>query len=159
MDRRIAPPSNPELKGALERLTSQLDSHGVSLFETKQKALMFAAALGRFRGAQETDKQRDAGSAIRFDIFEKAMDDSFVYAMAIATTGELKVLDPTREEEVLTIFEQYAHAGLAEMNRKCFESAQDPIEALLALTQEAVEAPVGEIPGLDADVLRELMRG
>jgi len=45
------------------------------------------------------------------------------------------------------------------MNRKCFESAQDPIEALLALTQEAVEAPVGEIPGLDADVLRELMRG
>ena len=159
MDRRIAPPSNPELKAALEKLTSPLEPNGFTLFETKQKALMFAAALGRFRGTGDSGKQRDAGSAIRFDIFEKAMDDSFVYAMAIATTGELKVLDPTREEEVLTIFEQYANAGLVELNRKCFESGQDPLEALLALSEEAAEAPLEEIPGLDADILRDLMRG
>ena len=158
MDRRIAPPSSPELKAALEKLTSPLDFEGFSLFETKQKALMFAAALGRFRDNSDAGKQRDAGSAIRFDIFEKAMDDSFVYAMAIAKTGELKVLDPTREEEVLTVFEQYAYAGLAEMNRKCFESGQDPLDALLNLTEET-KAPVENIPGLDADILRGLMRG
>jgi dnd system-associated protein 4 len=158
MDRRIAPPSSPELKAALEKLTS-LDSQSFSLFETKQKALMFAAALGRFRGSPPTGRQRDAGAAIRFDIFEKAMDDSFVYAMAIAKTEELKVLDPAREEEVLTVFEQYAYAGLMEMNRKCFESGQDPLDALLNLTEETLEAPVEEIPGLDADILRGLMRG
>lgn len=159
MDRRIAPPSSPDLKAALEKLTTPLQSLGCSLFETKQKALMFAAALGSFRGAQEPLKQRDAGSAIRFEIFQTAMDDAFLYALGIAKARDLKVLDPSREEELINTFEQYAHAGLSELNRRCFESGVDPLDALLDLTQQGTCTELDEIPGLDANVLRDLMRG
>jgi dnd system-associated protein 4 len=159
MDRRIAAPSSIDVKNALERLTTPLESTGFALFESKQKALMFAASLGRFRGSREPLKQRDTGSAIRFEIFETAMDDAYVFALAIATTGELKVLDPSREEEVVTAFEEYAHGGLIEMNRQCFESGLDPLDALIYLTQEVQVPGMESIPGVDADVLRDIMKG
>lgn len=158
MDRRIAAPGNAELKSTLERLTSPLDSVGFSLFETKQKALMFAASLGRVRGSAIELKQRDAGSAIRFDIFQTAMDDAYLFALAIAADASLKILDASREEDVITIFEQYAHGGLVEMNRRCFESGLDPLDALLDLTQEVGDGAIEDMPGLDASVLRDLMR-
>ena len=46
-ERRIYPPKEHE--GFLTELTGEL-----RLFETKQKALMFAAALGAYRGGERT---------------------------------------------------------------------------------------------------------
>ncbi len=79
---------------------------------------MFAVALGHHLG-ERTPLTRK-GSAIRFDIFEKALDDGFVNTMAVAETGELEVLAPERAEGRAMIFEEYAHTGLRELDRRCY---------------------------------------
>jgi len=157
MDRRIAPPNNPELKTALERLTERHESLDGPLFHSKQKAMMFAASLGYFRKGSGAGRLRDTGSAIRFEIFQSEVDDSYVLALAIAKTDDLKVLDDTREEEVVNCFEEYAYAGLLEINQKCFESGRDPLEALVDLAQDACMPVHEEIAGIDPDVLRNLI--
>jgi len=158
MDRRIAAPGTLALKTALDKLTSELPGHGFPLFETKQKALMFAAALGRYRGRREPVENRDSATAIRFDIFESAMDDGFVRALAVHAVSDLKVLGAEREAELVVIFEESVHAGLIEMNRVCFESSKDPFDALLQLTAECRSMAVDvNIEGVGADVLKDLM--
>lgn len=157
MDRRIAPPNNAELKTALERLTTPLEPLGFELFETKQKALMFAASLAGFRKGSAAGRVRDGGSAIRFDIFQSEMDDAYVLALAIAKADDLKVLDVAREDEVVSCFEEYAYAGLLEINQKCFESGRDPMDVLLDLVQDASLPVNEEVAGIDADILRGLI--
>ena len=63
MDRRIAPPS--DLDELLDRLSELHPGGRVALFQTRQKAMMFAAALGHYLG-ERTPLARK-GSAIRFD--------------------------------------------------------------------------------------------
>jgi dnd system-associated protein 4 len=158
MDRRIAAPGTHALKTALDKLTSELPGYGFPLFDTKQKALMFAASLGRYRGRREPMDNRDSATAIRFDIFEGAMDDGFVRALAVEAVSDLKVLGTEREAELVTIFEESVHAGLIELNRLCFESNKDPFDALLQLTADCRSLAVdGDIEGVGADVLKDLM--
>ena len=90
MDRRIAAPKG--LDGVLEQLVNKLPGKGLALFETKQKALMFAAALGHKLGKRTAVTQRDASTAIRHDIFQKAMDDGYMSALAIAEASDLTIL-------------------------------------------------------------------
>ena len=63
MGRRIAPPS--DLDELLDRLSEPHPGGQVALFQTRQKAMMFAAALGHYLG-ERTPLARK-GSAIRFD--------------------------------------------------------------------------------------------
>lgn len=159
MDRRIAPPGHPDLKSALEKLTTPQPGRSFPIFDTKQKALMFAAALGRHKGLRLTLEQRDTASAIRFDIFQKALDDGYINALAVDESSDLKVLDEQREDEVAIVFEEYALGGLQEINRRCFESGADPLDVLLDLAAEARDAEMDdEVPaGFDPAVFRNLL--
>lgn len=159
MDRRIAPPGQPELRSALEKLTSPQPGRSFAIFETKQKALMFASALGRHLGLRLSLDHRDTASAIRFDIFQKALDDGFINALAVDANADLKVLDAQREDEVATVFEEYAYAGLLEIHRRCFESGADPLDVLLHLASEARNMELDdEVPtGVDPAVFRNLL--
>ena len=154
MDRRIAPPSDYD--ELLDRLSEPHPGGQVALFQTRQKAVMFAAALG-FNLGERTPLLRK-GSAIRFDIFEKALDDGFVNALAVAETGELEVLAPERAEERAMIFEEYAHTGLREIQRRCYEDEGDPLQALVGLTESAQTRESGEVGGLSPGILKELLR-
>lgn len=72
--RRISPPRE------YEPLIDKLVDNGV--FETKQAAMMFAAALGkRFAGRKP---RGSPGDGIRWYIFEKAGDEAFVNSLALA---------------------------------------------------------------------------
>ncbi len=153
MNGRIAPPK--DLEPALDRFTTA-ESGFPALFETKQKALMFAAALGRRRD-KCTELERK-GVAIRYDIFQRDLDDGFIDALAIAATGDLRVLAPERAEERILIFEEYAHTGLKEMTERCFERSGDPLEELLVIADELRATPQG-LNGMDPNVLRKLMGG
>src|SRR5687768_10474732 len=127
---RVAPPK--ALEDDLEKLVVADPQGKHPLFETKQKALMFAAALARWRGVERRTVDRK-GTAIRFDIFQRALDDGYVDALAIAAhENDLKVLAPDRDEDRITVFEQYAQAGLEEMIDR-FNRPGDPLEAMLTL--------------------------
>ncbi|MHC2432725.1 DNA phosphorothioation-associated protein 4 [Bradyrhizobium sp. USDA 4451] len=151
---RIAPPK--ALEDDLERFVMVDPQDGVALFETKQKALMFAAALGKWRG-QERSRIERKGVAIRYDVFETRLDDGYIDALAVSETGDLRVLSSERDDERIAIFEEYAQAGLREMIECCFHRPGDPMEALLALIDEARVARTRGVEGIDEDALRQLM--
>lgn len=154
MDRRIAPPKDL-VKGLLDRLVDPEPGAAYRLFKSKQKALMFAAALGYHRGKRTEVDGR--GEGIRFEIFEAAIDDGFVNALAVAEAGDLKVLAPDRDEERVTIFEEYAHTGLVEMGEVCFQMTGDPMAALVGLTDEVRAIADEEMPGVDPAIRAMLM--
>ena len=139
-ERRIYPPKDYEK--TLEALT-------VQIFRTKQKALMFAAALGFHRGEALSMGQR--GTDIRYDVFERAMDDGFIDALAVARTGDLKILAEDRLDERVTIFEEFAHAGLRELDR-IWNLPSSPLEEIIELTQGARHPKPSDLPGLDPSV-------
>jgi len=156
MNRRIAAPKG--LEGFLEALTSKGAGEPFPLFQTKQKALTFAAAFGLSLGKKTQIDQREAGTAIRHDIFQGEMDDAFLAALAVTETASLNVLADEREEEFGTIFEEYAHTGLLELQRR-FETGGDRLDTLVALMNTARSpSPPPELAGMDAEILQELMR-
>ncbi|MFN8626109.1 MAG: DNA phosphorothioation-associated protein 4 [Candidatus Binatia bacterium] len=158
MERRISAPADSGIRSTLDRLTTTQPGYDFPFFETKQKALMFAAALGRHLGRRVPLGQRDAGTAIRFDIFEKAVDDGFLSALAVEEAKHLDALRETREDERATIFEEFAHAGLVELNRRCSSPGQTPLDVLLDLIEEArTTTETTDLPGMDAAVLRTLI--
>lgn len=155
MERRIA--TTQTQAKILEDLVSQVPGEDFPLFETKQKALMFAAALGFYRQHRSQLHARDAGTAIRFDIFEKNLDDGFVACIAVATRNELGVLSQQCEEDLAVIFEEYASAGLAEIQAKIL-GRPEPLQALVALMGDARNPISTEgLEGLDAGILVELL--
>jgi dnd system-associated protein 4 len=150
MERRIAPPGSPELIALLDKLTSAPSgSRGTEgIFRSKQKVLMFAAGLGVKLGQRKEIQKR--GEAIRYSIFEGAVDETFINAVAIAETGDLKILSDERAEERIQIFEEYAHAGLIELQNRLAVPGED-LEHVLQLVMDeraAKQAPVGVIPDL-----------
>ena len=150
---RISPPR--ELEDDLERFTTAPSDSDPPLFETKQKALMFAAALGR-RRRERTPLERK-GVAIRYDVFQRVLDDGFIDALSIAEAGELQVLSPDRAEERVQVFEEYAYTGLKEMIERCFRRSGDPLEELLAIADELRGEPAEGLEGIDPSVLQKLM--
>ena len=155
MDRRIAT-TQAQVK-LLEDLVSPVPGEDYALFDTKQKALMFAAALGFHLRRSPSLTARDASAAIRFDIFEKAMDDGFVAALAVSSRGELGILAEAREDELAQLFEEYASAGLSELQSRVLGQV-DPLQALIAVMGEA-RFPQDEpgLEGLDQSVLADLL--
>lgn len=155
MDRRIAI-TQTQVK-LLEDLISPVPGEEYALFETKQKALMFAAALGFHLGRKTVLTARDASTAIRFDIFEKVLDDGFVAALAVSACGELGVLSESRTDELAQLFEEYACTGLLELQSKVIGQV-DPLQALIAVMGEA-RFPRDEsgLEGMDHNVLADLL--
>ena len=163
MDFRIGTPTGKseeakEVAALIERLTATQESGEPGVFESKQKLLMFAAALGAHMGASVPLEQRDSGAAVRFVIFENNADDAFVYAVAVAASDSLAVLRPDDEStsRLVTTFEERAHAGLLELKRRI--KGNDPLQVLvdivLGAEYENGETGIADFPD---DILRDML--
>ena len=124
------------------------------VFSTKQKGLMFAAALG-YRRCGKTlpadDDERRYGEGIRFEYFETAADAGFIGALAVASSGSLEILAENRQDERFALFERYAAIGLEEMHRAIVQAPMPPLDATLALLDELARggtASLDSLPGL-----------
>ena len=53
---------------------------------------------------------------------------------------------------------EFAHTGLRELERRCYEDEGDPLQALIGLTESARVTDAGELSGLSANILQELLR-
>jgi dnd system-associated protein 4 len=150
MERRIAPPGTSEIIALLDKLTSPTPGpkRAEGIFRSKQKVLMFAAVLGVKMGERRPLQKR--AEPIRYGIFEGALDDTFVNAIAIAETGDLKILSEDHADERIQIFEEYAHAGLVELQKRLAMPGED-LQHILQLVMDVraeKESPPGVIPGL-----------
>ena len=149
--RRVRPPKR------LQELSERLIDNGP--FQSKQKALMFAAAVGVYLDKRAPFSSSD--TAIRWDIFERNNDDTFIYALAIAETGGLGILsdDTSESEDFITIFEEYANAGLKYVEDRIVNTPgnllDELIQLILTVQRSGEEAPPG-LEGLtqeDLDML------
>ncbi|MDY0165538.1 MAG: DNA phosphorothioation-associated protein 4 [Thermoguttaceae bacterium] len=129
------------------------------VFETKQAAMMFAAAVGyRYDSRQALDA---GGEGIRWSIFEKNRDDAFINALALAVKRDLAVLDSdaAQNDDLATIFEEYAAGGFEYLNQYVRDTPGDVLDNLLALIQQfrtsQRETPAG-LEGLDRSALELL---
>lgn len=164
MDTRIAPPREyeeflddlTETDAAKRRDHPEVFRLAAPIFETKQKALMFAAALGKFLKRPAPSGGGKRGEAIRMTIFEKASDDAYLSALAVAENGALEMLAPAKEADRVALFESYLVEGLAELKRTCLASG-DPLLNLVKLTLDARVAVPAEVEGVDAKILHDLL--
>lgn len=142
---RVRPPK--DLEQILDRLKDD-----AQIFETKQKGLMFAAAVG-YALHQDKIEATDLdtyGEGIRLQYFQSQQDDGFIDAIAVARVNELTTLDPEKQSDRIDLFERCAYLGLKEMQKHCFDNRPaDPILGLLSLIDEMQATNGGALPGLD----------
>ncbi len=134
---RVRPPRE------LEEILDQLKDKGV--FETKQKGMMFAAGLGCALDRTKTGGSviNGYGEGIRLQYFQRSNDDGYIDAVAVAHAGQLEILHDDRTEERLSLFEQYAHAGLKELRRRLDGDKRTELEIICEL--------IDDLGGLGAD--------
>ena len=138
-DRRLRPPERYEK--ALDTLT------GGRLFDTKQAAMMFAAGLGYYLRKRETLGK--AGEGVRWQVFERSQDAAFIYALGLDETKAITVLSSEKEEDLVTIFEEYATAGLQHIQEHFIDRPGDVLDNILLALADARRADTGIAPGLE----------
>jgi dnd system-associated protein 4 len=138
-DRRLRPPETGEAT------LGTLVENGV--FETKQNALTFAAALGFYLGKREPIQK--AGEGIRWQVFERSQDAAFIYSLGLAEAGVIHILGLEQEDALAEIFEQYASGGLKYIAENFIDRPGDILDNLLLLIADARKAATGPIPGLE----------
>ena len=151
-ERRVHPPREHDKNGVLEAITDEL-----GLFGTRQKAMMFAAGLG-YQLKRREPVAEWSSNAIRYDIFQRAVDDGFIDALAVAETKDLNVLAENRLGERIQIFEEYAHAGLIEI-QSILDEPTDSLDGLIRAVQDARETAPAEFSGMDPAVLGMMVEG
>lgn len=142
----------PEGYGDLLERLRKGEKEGV--FETNQKTLMFAAAVGWATARDEIDVSEPppskAGDSIRLDIFRTADDLAFLDALAVDREDDLKVMSDERQPDRITLFEQYAAAGLAKMKHYCIDdNPTSLLDGLIRLVTDLDREAGGDLPGLD----------
>jgi dnd system-associated protein 4 len=126
--RRIRPPKR-QLAGSTLRTIERLVDEGP--FQTKQKALMFAAAVGvHFDRREPLDASEES---IRWQIFQNNGDEAFIQALGVAETEGLEVLADEEGEAYVGQFEEYANGGLAYLEQHMLNQPVDLLDALVDL--------------------------
>jgi len=141
---RIRPPK--DLEEVLDKLKDD------KVFDTKQKGMMFAAAVGYSLHRDKVDSTEidQLGEGIRLEYFESQDDVGFIDALAVATRKELNVVASERQEERVELFQKYAFLGLKEMKRVCYdEKPEYPLYGILKLIDQLDKPDSGDLPGLE----------
>jgi dnd system-associated protein 4 len=144
MSDRIRPPK--DLEEVLDKLKED------KVFETKQKGIMFAAAVGYclHRDKVETTEIDQLGEGIRLEYFQTPDDVGFIDALAVATRNDLGVVSDERRPERIELFERYALLGLKEIKRACYdEKPEYPLYGLLKLIDQLDKPESRDLPGLE----------
>lgn len=126
--RRVRPPKR-QPSGTGPRTIERLVDEGP--FQTKQKALMFAAAVGAHFGRREPLGATE--EPIRWQIFQNNGDDAFIQALGVAETEGLEVLADEEGEAYVSLFEEYANGGLAYLEQHVLNQPVDLLDALVDL--------------------------
>ena len=106
---------------------------GKPIFATQREFMCFLATLGFSTGVRKPIEGKTAELDGRvFDTHEQSRD--IVYLIGLAGSLNAEVLMPEREDEAVTIFEEYAVSGFHEIDRWLKECPDDHIGDQAILT-------------------------
>jgi dnd system-associated protein 4 len=145
-ERRLRPP------GSGEATLDTLIEHRV--FDTKQNALTFAAAMGFY--LEKSESIQRPGEGIRWQVFERSQDHAFVYALGLASATSIDILGAEREDELVTTFEEHAAAGLRYIEDKYIDRPGDLLDNLLLLLADARNMSSAPVTGLEGLTVADL---
>jgi dnd system-associated protein 4 len=150
MMRRVRRPASHE--ALVQRLQSDEGP-----FSTLAEVLTFAAAVGYSEGRREAFTA--SGHEIDFDTFERLGADRLIDMLAAAVNEDVAILGPSRADERLTVFEEFANGGLGVL-AGTLDNARGDLDRLLTLVlarKDSSESKQGDAVDFDA-VVSELTR-
>jgi dnd system-associated protein 4 len=112
-----------------KELTSRADLQDTP-FTTMKDMFMWAASLGYSRGGRKPLSGKKAG-IFRWAQFHSQTDVALLRALAIADTGDLTVLQD--QDKILEIVQEYANAGIYELQQALSGDYGRPLNQLLEL--------------------------
>ena len=128
---------------------------GRPIFPTLREFLCFAAVLGFNTGTRRSLEGRVLELDGRvFDTHEQSRD--IVYLLALASTKDAQILLPEREDDAVTVFEEYVISGLHEMDIWLKECPDDHIGDQAILSALRRNAYFGERDKTIEDVLNDI---
>ena len=130
VDRRVRRPSDKQ--DVLDELSGEDGP-----FEALRDVIVFAAALGFSRG--RTVPFDATGEPIRWDTMCNRRGTEVLVNMLSAATAadDPQVLEDSRFEERILVFEEYANGGLEILKSELGRSVVDPSELILKIVREA----------------------
>jgi len=133
----------------IERLTTSGSSDEPAIFSTIMDLLIFAAGIGF--SLKRRSPVPTGGKGVPIRIFENNQKDGLIYMLALAATEDPKSLLPEHDEKTAMIFEEYAAAGLEEIQMWLNANATDidGVQTLMTKLQAQVVARPIVVPDLD----------
>ncbi|MGI5485408.1 DNA phosphorothioation-associated protein 4 [Microtetraspora malaysiensis] len=129
-EHRVRPPKDKEA------LIQQLGADQEGPFQTRYQTLIFAAALGWSRGRR--DPLERPGEGIRYDLFRRHTTvEAFIDSLGVLhASNDASIMSDHRLQERISIFEEYANAGLAIIQGELNASRSRPMDVLLDLSRQ-----------------------
>ena len=133
MPRRV---KRPEDKSEL--MESLRESEDGGIFDTYKDIMLFAAALAANKG--ESKPFQKSEERIQYDIFTKYSDnEALIYLLGLFRREDLSILSDDNADERLNVLEQYANAGLEEIDSSIKSTGGSKLDAIINLIVEAEE--------------------
>ncbi len=101
-------------------------------FRTMKDVFMWAASLGYQRGERRPLTGKRV-TIFRWAQFSPQTDIPLLKALAIADSGDVNVL--LKQDDILTIAEEYANAGIHELRTRVLDEFGQPLWNLVELSQ------------------------
>jgi dnd system-associated protein 4 len=119
-----------------EELIQQMLAEEDGPFTTMRDVLLFAAAFGWSR--RRSEKLGETGEPIRYEIFRRsATAEAFIDALGVISRPEDPlILADERLQDRISIFEEYANGGLAELQGEINASRATVTEVLAGLVRQ-----------------------
>ncbi len=133
IERRVKQPKKYE--NLFEELCSKDESNENAIFTSKAELMIFAAGVGFEKGKKESFEK--SLEAIAFNIFRNSKAFSTVLnTIAFADTDDIDILANEKVNDRITIFEEYACAGLEIIKNTVLELEGDNLDNIISLIQE-----------------------
>lgn len=134
-----------------EELLKELTSGETPLFKDLWRILLFAAMLGFKRKSRIPLGSFDSGKAMPDSYFANSPAwPGTLYLLGLVESEKTAVMGskPEDQDELITIFEEYANGGLAYFKSR-LDSGGDRLKTLVDIIQEATATPGPGMPNLN----------
>jgi dnd system-associated protein 4 len=84
---------------------------GTTVFGTIKQLMIFAAMLGFSKKKRKKLNPADGYEDIMYETFTTDDSHDYIFLIAVAHSGDASILAEENDEEIVTIFEEYANGG------------------------------------------------